>query len=69
INALINPSEANMSRRWHPLDPCGIMTISKTELNRYEKACFIPAGCSKRPFSKAAASETPKRTYVCTLRH
>ena len=27
-----------------------------------------PAGCSKRPFSKAAASEDPRRTLRGTLR-
>ena len=38
-------------------------------MNIYEKldwngrACFIPAGCSKWPTSKAAASEMPRHTF------
>jgi len=38
------------------------MSIYK-KLDGKGRACFIPAGCSKWPSSKAAASEMPRRTF------
>jgi hypothetical protein len=38
------------------------MSIRK-KLDWNGRACFIPAGCSKWPSSKAAVSEMPRRTF------